>query len=164
MNVNIILLTILLLTLLGLGVWWFLDKAERYETQLDPKLFEIRDKIAPMFTKDEQNPFQGVLEPLNHRDLLKEISLHRSNKSEAENKSRVYLCLADTNNNYYHDNMLIYVTLHELSHCICPDTDDHSPHFVEIFRQLLTRAYHFGIYNPNIPPIEDYCGYKTRKV
>ena len=36
-------------------------------------------------------------------------------------KQKVYLCLKDENNEYYNDNMLIYVALHELAHVLCDE-------------------------------------------
>ena len=72
------------------------------------------------------------------------------------NKSRVNLCLKDKEGNYYDDNMLMYVALHELAHVMC-DEIGHTDKFHEIFDKLLEKAAAYGIYDPSIPPISNYC-------
>jgi len=69
--------------------------------------------------------------------------------------------LRDENNEYYNENMLIYVTLHEVAHAIC-DEIGHTQKFHEIFESLLDRAYNMGIYNPSIPIIQDYCQHHNK--
>ena len=59
---------------------------------------------------------------------------------------------------YYPDNMLIYVVLHELAHALC-DEIDHTPKYEEIFKDLLARAQDGGIYDSSIPVVDKYCGY-----
>jgi hypothetical protein len=81
-----------------------------------------------------------------------------SNKSFTVNKEDVYICMKDERNNYYEDNMLIYVILHELAHVLC-DEVGHTEKYKDIFRGLLRRAQQAGLYDPNQPPIDDYCNY-----
>jgi len=93
---------------------------------------------------------------------IKNLNFHGSNVSETINKKNVYLCVKDSNGNYYDYNMLIYVTLHECAHAISKAIDeDHSntsQEFMDNFKMLLDRAEKLGIYNPNIPKVEKYCG------
>ena len=65
--------------------------------------------------------------------------------------------MKDENNNYYQENMLMYVVLHELAHVIC-DEIGHTKKFERIFKELLNDAGELGIYNASIPPIPNYCG------
>ena len=69
-----------------------------------------------------------------------------------------FLILKDENGKYYEMNMLIYVALHELAHVLC-DEIGHTDKFKRIFEDLLIDAENKGIYNPNTPPILDYCNY-----
>ena len=55
-------------------------------------------------------------------------------------------------------NMLIFVTLHEIAHCLC-DEIGHTDRFNDIFNELLEKAIKMKIYNPSIPIIQDYCTY-----
>lgn len=68
----------------------------------------------------------------------------------------------DENNEYYEDNMLKYVLLHEISHSIC-DEIGHTQKFNDIFQALLKKAVEMGIYNPNVPIIKNYCLYNDKK-
>ena len=62
----------------------------------------------------------------------------------------------DEDGDYYHENMLIYVILHELSHVIC-DEIGHTDKFHRIFDAVLEIATADGLYDPSIPVIRDYC-------
>ena len=68
----------------------------------------------PLFPKNEQ--YTGVLETLNDRDILSEISLRKGEKSFTINKTKIFICLKDKKDEYYNNNMLMYVLLHEISH------------------------------------------------
>jgi hypothetical protein len=72
-----------------------------------------------------------------------------------ENKKNVYILLKDDRGQYYDYNTLIYASIHEISHVLCPDLD-HSKRFVIIFRKLLDRAEISGIYVPHRVNV-DYC-------
>ena len=79
----------------------------------------------------------------------------------------MHLCVKDENNNYYSDNMLMYVALHELAHVLC-DEIGHTPKFWAIFDQLLDKASKTiddepgvgnmkPVYDPNGIINKDYC-------
>lgn len=77
------------------------------------------------------------------------------------NKKEIHMCLKEPSGNYYSDNVLIYIALHELAHVILPfDTSNHPPIFDEIFQQLQEKATILGLYNPSIPFPDEYCGNK----
>jgi len=68
------------------------------------------------------------------------------------------MCLKDENGNYYDDNSLMFVLLHELAHVICKSIG-HTNEFQEIFNDLLSEGAKARIYNPNIPMVKKYCGH-----
>ena len=125
--------------------------------ETDPKIEQIKEIIMPLFSGNIQ--YEGVLEPLNKRKLLDEVRIFVGDKSYTINKEKIYLCLKDENSNYYDDNMLIYVLLHEISHVICSEIG-HTPLFHKIFEKLLKKAEELQIYNSQKPIIMNYCMYQ----
>lgn len=82
---------------------------------------------------------------------FKYIPIYKSStKSYTINKSKIYLRLTDRNDEYYSNNTLIYVLLHEISHILCDDIG-HTESFHTIFSDLLLQAETVGIYDPYIP-------------
>ena len=71
------------------------------------------------------------------------------------NKQKIYLC-TETNGEVYDDNMLTYVTLHELAHTLCPEIG-HGKQFQDIFQTLLGRAERHKLFDPHKPRVENYC-------
>jgi len=122
--------------------------------QNDEKLKELKSVMEKFFAKQEK--WEGPLEVLNRKDIMKEISLYRGEKSYTINKEKVYICLKDPQGNYYNDNTLYYVIAHEISHAIC-DEIGHTNKFHAIFEKLLFLMGEAGIYNKNIPITQDYC-------
>ena len=108
--------------------------------QKDPMLYEIRENLK-------------LLSPKASR-----LRYYQDDKSYTINKQKVYLCLKDHNDDYYPMNMLMYVAIHELAHVMCNEIG-HTPKFHDIFQNLLVRAHQLGIYDPNTPVIQNYCGY-----
>jgi hypothetical protein len=123
--------------------------------QNDPKLFELKSIVDDLFNNNDYK-FEGYLEPLNNKNILKNLDLYKDNKSYTINKEKIFLCLKDENNQYYNNNMLIYVLLHEISHVIC-DEIGHTEKFHLIFDQMLDYAISKGVYNPSIPIVNNYC-------
>ena len=123
-----------------LMVYKYYIQNNNFEKYDDPKIDNLKSKLSRVFPE------------INY------IELSGSNKSFTINKREIYLCLKDKNGNYYDDNMLIYVLLHELAHVKC-DEIGHTEKFKEIFKLLLQKAEVAGIYNPFQPPIDDYCNF-----
>ena len=121
----------------------------------DPAIVNLKNKLGILFSGSVK--FTGILEKLNGKKYMSMISIQRGNKSYTINKKRIYMCLKDQDGNYYNTNTLVNVCLHEISHTICPDTDDHSPTFYKIFDELLLKAEECGIYDPKLPMDPDYC-------
>lgn len=113
---------------------------EQYKKE-DGKLMEIRNAIRPL------NP-----------EAIDKVILLEDTKSYTINKKKIYLCLRDEHGEYYNDNMLIFVAIHELAHVLC-DEIGHTEKFESIFHNLLQEAVEQKIYDPNVEPIHDYCEY-----
>lgn len=122
----------------------------------DEKIDFLLERVKPIFEKD--NHYTGNLEPLNRRRILDEIKVYKGKKSYTINKRKVFLCLRDENNEYYEDNMLLYVFLHELAHVIC-DEVGHTKKFHDIFKDLLDVAVDKNIWDPDEEIIQNYCDY-----
>lgn len=77
-------------------------------------------------------------------------------------KSIIYICCKDPETGqYYSDNTLIYVLLHEIAHTMTKQFDGgkkHSREFYGNFDQLIEKAKNLGIYDPSIPIPPTYCG------
>jgi hypothetical protein len=125
-------------------------------TQNDPKLLELKSIMSPLFEKDRV--FTGYLEPLNHRNIMNETELYVGGKSYSINKKKIYMCLKDEKGEYYDNNILVLVLAHEYAHCLNNEIG-HGDKFQKIFDELLALATEKGIYNPNIPMIDNYCSH-----
>lgn len=110
--------------------------------QKDPKLKEIQEKCKDV------------------HPIISKVKLYKSDKSYTINKKKVHLCLKDENGEYYPDNMLIYVFLHEIAHCINKKDIGHTEEWNRIFNELKDIAAALGIWDPNIPVVDNYCGVK----
>lgn len=112
----------------------------------DPKINQIKEKLK-------------LIDP-----SLAKLEIYSSNESYTKNKRSIHLCLKDSNNNYYDDNTLIYVTLHEIAHIMTRgESEDHDSKFMRNFETLLRKAVNAGIYTPSTPLPYDYCGVKNKK-
>ena len=122
--------------------------------QNDEKLLELKTVFEKFFAS--QKVWKCPLEVLNKKDIMKEITLYRGDKSYTINKEKVYICLKDQNGQYYSDNTLYYVIAHEISHAIC-DEIGHTEKFHAIFKALLQLLEEARIYDSRIPITQDYC-------
>lgn len=135
--ISIIILLILFILLLGYVIF---SRVMEYYSQLDPMLRHIHQKLEPLDPK------------------VKSLKFYEGNKSYTINKKKIYLCLKDEKNEYYNENMLMYVAIHELAHVLC-DEIGHTDKFHRIFKQLLYKAQKLGIYDSTQPIIRNYCGH-----
>ena len=145
----------LVLFIIGLLVF-ITTNIEEYTLQDDPKLYELKEKILPLFSKNIKHT--GYLEVINHRDLLSEISFFKGEKSYTINKEKVFLCLRDKNGEYYDMNILMFVLLHELAHCLST-TVGHDKNFNDIFDALLKKSAELKIYDPKKEMDQNYCNH-----
>lgn len=145
-----------LILVIILSILFITSNIEEFTLQDDPKLEELRKAVEPMFSKNIKH--EGVLEVINKRDLLNEISMFKGDKSYTINKEKVFLCLTDKNGQYYEMNILLFVFLHELAHCLST-TIGHDKNFNNIFDALLKKAAEMKIYDPSQPMDQDYCNH-----
>lgn len=126
----------------------------------EPKLIELEKKLAPLFA--DEIVYDGILgQYLDHKMKKKiryDVSLCKGEKSYTINKQDMYMCLKDEKGDYYHDNFLLYVHIHECSHVLCPEIG-HTDLFYKIFDALLEKAVELGIYDNTQPLIRNYCNY-----
>ena len=144
----------IILTLVGYILY---DQLNEHFNDRDPKLIELKNKLGILIEQPNKK-WTGHLEGLNNRHILNEIKLYVGSKSYTINKTRIYMCIKDSNNQYYDDNSLMFVLLHEISHVICKSIG-HTEEFHKIFEDLLVEAEKVGIYNSKIPMIKNYCGH-----
>jgi len=115
-------------------------RVTEYYEQLDPMLIRIKETLTPL------------------HPCVPNLKFFEGKKSYTINKKKIYLCLKDENGEYYDFNMLMYVSIHELSHVIC-DEIGHTPKFHRIFREMLDLAEQKNIYDSSIPIVKNYCGH-----
>ena len=118
--------------------------------------------------KENLLPYDPKVDDLKRRlelvhEKAKMIDFFTDKKSYTINKQKMHLCVKDENNDYYSDNMLIYVALHELAHVLC-DEIGHTPKFWAIFDEILEKAAdtydpitNKPVYDPNGVINQDYC-------
>ena len=119
------------------GVFYVITYLREDQLSKDAKIVELKAKLSSAF-------------PELHR-----VKMMKGASSYTLNKQKVYIC-TEKNGVTYDDNMLIYVTLHELAHVLC-DEVGHTPKFIAIFTSLLDRAERHGLYDSNRQRVTNYC-------
>jgi hypothetical protein len=131
---------ILIIILVSVLIYYIITETKDCFAQQDSKLEQIKIELHDV------------------HPLIQYIDLYQGDKSYTINKEKIYLCLYDENDEYYNINMLKYVFLHEFAHSLNKGIG-HGKDWKDIFDALLERAIDIGVYNPDIPPILDYCNY-----
>jgi hypothetical protein len=134
------------------------------ECVYDPVVQKLKNKVV-VFLDDRVSPWRGHLDCLNHKkkEIMKQLTLCKGESSYTIDKEVVYLCVTDTEGNYYNEHMLMHVLLHELSHAIC-DEIGHTKKFDDIFNTLMNECdspscpHQTPIYDKSLPLLDDYCG------
>jgi predicted metal-dependent hydrolase len=105
-------------------------------------------KIMALRLQKRYNP-----ETLSEGRIDKRYTSYTVNKGE-----EVVLCLRtrDSKDEIYDDNLIFYVTLHEMGH-IASLSEDHSPEFHKNFRYLLRKASEWGMFQ-KVTTSFQYCG------
>jgi len=115
------------------------NKIYEYYNSKDEKLLEVKEIICKVFPE------------------FKNIKTYKSKTTSFTiNKNKIYMCLKNEKNEYYDNNTLIYVLLHEYSHTLCPNIG-HTDEFHKIFDDVLILAEKGGIYDSSKPITEKYC-------
>lgn len=126
--------------LIGLMVFLIFKQAKENFSQYHPVIQVLKENVVNCFPE------------------LQHLKIYEGDKSYTINKEKIYLCIRDKEGQYYNQNILMYVLLHEIAHTICPEIG-HTQEFKNIFNSLLDRATAFGIYtNVDIP--KDYCNFE----
>ncbi len=121
-------------------------------------IIEIRDNYE---NKNEDEYTRMLIEKLrvihpNVDKIVKELRFFEGDKSYTIDKKYVFLCKRDQKTGeQYHDNQLILVLIHEISHALC-DEIGHTEKFHKINDGLLQRASEMGLYNDSIQ-VSNYC-------
>lgn len=133
---------VLLILLIVLLILYFKYKYKSRKIYKDPLIKRIKYDVSKL------------------DDRISRIDFYSSDESYTEDKTKIFLCLKDENGKYYDYNMLIYVAIHECSHALTKviDVEHITPEFRNMFETLLKKAADVGIYNPNAPLVEHYCG------
>ena len=132
---------------------FFTSIAPTEETILE----KIKQNIYNLFVNSPHS-FTGELSKLNDKDLIRNLKFY-TNDSESFtiDKRVIYICVKNhRKKQYYDENLLMYVTLHELSHVIC-DEIGHTEKFKLIFSGILNYAHNMGYFNYNLPLDQKYC-------
>lgn len=139
-NNDTILIVFSIILIIGIISFFVYTQILEHYARNEPKVLELKERLR-------------VVHP-----RVDSLEFFAGNKSYTINKQKVYLCLKDEKGDYYDDNMLIYVALHELGHVLC-DEVGHTEKWKKIFEDLLADAEKKGVYDSNVPPILDYCTY-----
>lgn len=122
-------------------------------------LIEIQDN----YENKNEDPFVlQLVQKIRHIDprvdeIIDHLRFFEGDKSYTLDKKYVFICKKDKKTNeQYHQNQLILVLIHEISHALC-DEVGHTPKFDMIFEDLLAKATQQGLYNESIPNVENYC-------
>lgn len=109
---------------------------------------DIDHKAMTLRLKKRYNP-----NTLSESKIDKRYTSYTVNKGE-----QVSLCLRtrDAEDKIYDDNLIFYVTLHELAH-IASITEDHTPEFHKNFRYLLKKASEWNMWK-RVKESFQYCG------
>ena len=119
-------------------VWILTTKIKDHYSQFEPKIVELRKKLRVHFP-----------------ELINKITLHCGDSSYTLDKTSVYICVKDENGDYYSDNTLMHVILHELAH-VKTSNIGHTPEFHQNFDEILKKAEHVGLYDSTIEVPNDY--------
>jgi hypothetical protein len=122
-------------------------------------LIEIRDNYE---NQREDEYVRLLVERIRTIDprvdvVVDQLRFFEGDKSYTIDKKYVFLCKRDKKTGeQYHNNQLVLVLIHEISHALC-DEVGHTPKFEAIFDDLLEKASRAGVYDDSIPHVDGYC-------
>lgn len=117
-----------------------------------------QSRLVEKYTPNEY--IRGIIEELRvlNPQLFDRLRIYPADESYTLDKSVIYLCIHDPETgDYYPQNYLKYVIMHEASHVLC-DEIDHTAKFNQIFSGFIKRAVELGIYDDTVPLLRKYCG------
>lgn len=122
-------------------------------------IMEIRDNYENQREDDYVRLLVEKIRLIDPRvnDVVNQLKFFEGDKSYTIDKKYVFLCKRDKKTGeQYHNNQLVLVLIHEISHALC-DEIGHTPKFDMIFEELLEKASRAGVYDDSIPHVEGYC-------
>lgn len=128
-------------------------------------LAQLNDKVMTLMKKLEKDGDEGrkpMVARMKNRynpETFSEGKIDKRFTSYTVNKGEeVVLCLRtrDQKDELYDENLIFYVTLHELGH-IASVTEDHNDEFHDNFRYLLKKASEYGMFK-KVRERFNYCG------
>ena len=122
-------------------------------------IMEIRDNYENQREDDYVRLLVEKIRLIDPRvnDIVNQLKFFEGDKSYTIDKKYVFLCKRDKKTGeQYHNNQLVLVLIHEISHALC-DEIGHTPKFDMIFEELLEKASKIGVYDDCIPHVEGYC-------
>ena len=128
-------------------------------------LIEIRDNYE---NQREDEYVRLLVERIRTIDprvnvVVDQLRFFEGDKSYTIDKKYVFLCKRDKKTGeQYHNNQLVLVLIHEISHALC-DEVGHTPKFEAIFEDLLEKASRAGVYDDSIPHVDGYCEWEVRR-
>lgn len=143
----------------------YLVKKSKNSQEVADSLALINFNVKLLLTNMEETPeFQKnirLLKSRYHEGSLMENAYKTGTSFTVNKGERVEMCLAtrDYNEKIYDLNLLMFVTIHELSHVGCVEIG-HGPEFQAFFKYLLKESIKYGIYKHqdySKKPVE-YCG------
>jgi len=153
-------LHLFLITGLSIGFIYYFTNSnvkERFQYTDPQSEFIIKKLKRNLISLFEKKKFRGILKILNSKNILDIISITPGEKSFTINKKNISLCLKNNQTGrYYDENSLMFVTLHEIAHVVCPDVG-HTNTFKIIFKKLLEYAESKNMYSSSIPFVQNYC-------
>jgi len=122
-------------------------------------IIEIQDNYE---NKNEDKEVLELVEKIRHIDpsvdkIIDNLRFFEGDKSYTLDKKYIFICKKDKKTQeQYHQNQLVLVLIHEISHALC-DEVGHTPKFDMIFEDLLNKAIQQGLYDESIPNVDNYC-------
>lgn len=90
-------------------------------------------------------------------DSVKKVPIKPYKSSFTENKNKIFVCTKDKKGNYFSENDLVYVLLHEYAHATTKVKEaEHGPAWLKNFNRYLERAKELKIYDPSQPLSMEY--------
>ena len=138
------------------------EKAAILLSKLVNNIFTLIENVCINKNKE----FKKYLVQLENNVSRMKTKIYENNGSEGftsytVNKGEeIVFCLRSNDTKSLHSlNLIMYVAIHELAHCACPETG-HGSLFQKIFKFLTEEAVKYGLYKKidySLNPIE-YCG------
>lgn len=110
-------------------------------------------------------PLQNLNKKYSHKAIREGVE-NQEYTSFSLDKKEIHFCIKsrDGTNLIYDDNLLLFVSIHEISHMASP-TEGHDSNFRNVFKYLLQVAHEIGVYTPvdfKSSPV-NYCGLVLNK-